>query len=958
MGRSSLTLDTRRFNDGQPAVNATLRVRLNSAALPVLMGDAYENDNDIGILEGVSDETGLITVEGIPATADFDARADWNDGLYLGELIWDGAKSPYYSKTFTKLDANTDFLQEILKDDPEARVILPALGYLVGANEPRQLIDWQIWIDTSDPEAPVLKIKLPDGTLFELRGGGGGATQIASGTVAATASGYRATTWTIPTDLDGLYTFRGTIGDIPFSTTITGAQLTGLTVRDTGDAFNTDDVVYETVDVSFGAVQIGLAKLANNTLLMGDPNGVAGYTFEVWTLGGGSSTSRGGTTVVANPTTTSADPDLDSISIDGVGYNIPGDSRGPGATVSNDDLDITAPNSESTTVAPSQRATAHAAQQAVDAAETAAADDLEIHNNDPSAHPGIESTLSSLRSTDATLQNEITRLQGLTQEYSTQAQVVPSGVNTLADLLTTELSVVLGEVVEIGSNVRYLQAFLQDPTRTTSDTIGTENETKTDENNGARIPWDVRRPPSVITLPMIVQADLNAIGARGTDTFVNLAISTLDGAFQVVDNLSIEFAIGIGRAVPTVDDARIEGLIRHYSNFGVVTAGATQPLAGIPGYAYTGYNPEINVPAVGSVAGIQGRPLGGIYTVTSPPDTQFVPPVEAGKTYFAKSNAPGAPTDSPVAVVIDRVAYLLRGPFGQGNRFYEVLDFAGFTAEEKYGIQVLFDDGQPWIMPDVSGQVPDIPALPPFATLNISPKNIPGIDVPLNYTVSLDEKQHSRSVTNVELTVQGVSATRDSGTAANIGSADHGSVKFSISQDQADLIETNLTSSSEEMQAAIKISFNTGQPFTWNTSIAVNDASAIARGGGGGSRTNIMTEATRTLSTNQWREFNISQAIQRGRKYYAIVSDGNVTTRLLATPEFYGDDLLDVGNNAGSGFGNQNEDNVFGVSVGRIWSQNGPTTLHLGNVAGNDRQLLAHTDQNSRYVLRALYLLP
>ena len=144
-----------------------------------------------------------------------------------------------------------------------------------------------------------------------------------------------------------------------------------------------------------------------------------------------------------------------------------------------------------------------------------------------------------------------------------------------------------------------------------------------------------------------------------------------------------------GRALAQVEKAAAG------KTFGRITTGAATPLAG---YTYTGYSSVAGaLAAVGTIDGETSENIGGIYTATVKTSTEpAIALIEQGKTYYAKPE--GGAGSIPVLVIIDDIAYKLRGPFGFQDRFFEVQDFAGFSDTTEYRVQVIFETGQDWII--------------------------------------------------------------------------------------------------------------------------------------------------------------------------------------------------------------------------------------------------------------------
>ena len=125
-------------------------------------------------------------------------------------------------------------------------------------------------------------------------------------------------------------------------------------------------------------------------------------------------------------------------------------------------------------------------------------------------------------------------------------------------------------------------------------------------------------------------------------------------------------------------------------NFGIISAARVQVTAG---YEFTGY--ATTLPAGGLVTGHMSEAIGGVYTATVRTDPLF-PSIRQGASYFSQV-ASGNPS-VPRYVIIDDRVYGVKHNTG---RFYEILDFAGFTAGNTYRIQIIFTNGRKWIQ-DIS----------------------------------------------------------------------------------------------------------------------------------------------------------------------------------------------------------------------------------------------------------------
>ena len=180
-------------------------------------------------------------------------------------------------------------------------------------------------------------------------------------------------------------------------------------------------------------------------------------------------------------------------------------------------------------------------------------------------------------------------------------------------------------------------------------------------------------------IPTAIARDSEVTSAISTETAARIAA---DGALGTrIDNI-----------------ASAGGTDRTFSTFGLLTAASDTPVSG---YTFTGYASAASaVLAVGSIAGAQQETIGGIYTATVRTSTiSALQLIEQGKTYYAKPDTV-APAKNPLFVVIDETPFMLRGPFGTGNRFYEVIGIADqfFQSGATHRVQVIFTDGTPWIL--------------------------------------------------------------------------------------------------------------------------------------------------------------------------------------------------------------------------------------------------------------------
>lgn len=183
------------------------------------------------------------------------------------------------------------------------------------------------------------------------------------------------------------------------------------------------------------------------------------------------------------------------------------------------------------------------------------------------------------------------------------------------------------------------------------------------------------------------------------------------------------------------------------------------------------------------------------------------------------------------------------------GRFYEVVSTGSaliVTAEP----QVVDTEG---IQNSIDGKL-SRGDLPPFATIEMVPGGIPGIDFPSPFDIIFSERLTAKTISKVDVTVNGVgtpNVTLDTATtplnlitgAANRAAA----LRFSITSDGLDLIKSNLTANSTSLLVAITFTFTDGTKYIHTISFPVNN-NVFARGGASSytppSWTLIATEAT------------------------------------------------------------------------------------------------------------------
>lgn len=126
---------------------------------------------------------------------------------------------------------------------------------------------------------------------------------------------------------------------------------------------------------------------------------------------------------------------------------------------------------------------------------------------------------------------------GTSPEFTKQLTTYPQGVENIATLIKTPLTVHFGEPRGVPSGTRKLAFFTQSADRTRSSEVGKVN-------------WDARNKQilqrGIVTLPLIKQGNLDIVGVRSTDVGVNLAFSFLDGDDTVLGEKEVPFSVGLG----------------------------------------------------------------------------------------------------------------------------------------------------------------------------------------------------------------------------------------------------------------------------------------------------------------------------------------------------------------------------------------------------------------------------
>ena len=117
-----------------------------------------------------------------------------------------------------------------------------------------------------------------------------------------------------------------------------------------------------------------------------------------------------------------------------------------------------------------------------------------------------------------------------------------------------------------------------------------------------------------------------------------------------------------------------------------------------------------------------------------------------------------------------------------------------------------------------------------------------------------------------------------------------------------------------------------------------------------------IASGTVAIPMASWVDFPISEAIERNREYQFILQRGSDADAIVATPSFYGSELLDLGVNAGGGFSRNTEDDQLGLAVGRI-EEGGAVGMSVAR-SSTATTLLLRCFLNNTYQAQKLLKLP
>ena len=110
-----------------------------------------------------------------------------------------------------------------------------------------------------------------------------------------------------------------------------------------------------------------------------------------------------------------------------------------------------------------------------------------------------------------------------------------------------------------------------------------------------------------------------------------------------------------------------------------------------------------------------------------------------------------------------------------------------------------------------------------------------------------------------------------------------------------------------------------------------------------------------SMTNNAWTDFPITEDIERNREYQFIVQRGADADAIVATPTFYGSQLLDLDPHTAAGFSGNTESDQLGLAIGRI-EEGGAVSMSVGRE--DARTLLVRCFLNGTYRAKELWKLP